>query len=178
ESCVFINRISKEKGVEFAIKAVRKAGVSLKIYGPGEKEYLKKVILPFVNRRISYEGMAEKYSPEWNNAYSKAKVVLFPIQWDEPFGLVMIEAMACGTPVIAFNRGSVPEVIEDGKTGFICKPNDLNSMVKAIKRIYQMPEKEYAQMRLNCRQHVEEKFTAERMVSEYEKVYKKMLKNK
>jgi len=107
-----------------------------------------------------------------------AKGLLVPLQWEEPFGLFMTEAMACGTPVIAFNRGSVPEIIKDGKTGFICKPNDLNSMAKAIKRVYQMPEKDYLKMRRLCRQHVEKNFTAERMVSEYEKVYEKILKNK
>ena len=173
--CVFINRISKEKGVEFAIKAAKRAKVNLKIYGPGEKSYLNKVVLPFVNEKITYQGMAEKYSAKWHQAYAKAKVILFPIQWEEPFGLVMIEAMACGTPVIAFNRGSVPEIIKDNKTGFICPANDLNSMVRAIKKIYQMPADEYANMRRQCRKLVEEKFSAEKMVNEYEKVYRKLL---
>ncbi|MCK4473789.1 glycosyltransferase family 4 protein [Candidatus Parcubacteria bacterium] len=174
--CLFMNRISKEKGIEFAIKTAQRAKVNLNIYGPGEKNYLKKSILPFTNKKISYHGMVKKYSPEWFRAYSKAKVLLIPIQWNEPFGLVMIEAMACGTPVIAFNRGSVPEIIKDGITGFICKPNNLNSMVQAVKKIYQMPETEYKKMRYNCRKHVEENFTIEKMVDNYEKVYYEILK--
>ncbi|MGB2762611.1 MAG: glycosyltransferase, partial [Minisyncoccales bacterium] len=104
-----------------------------------------------------------------------AKLLLLPIQWEEPFGLVMIEAMACGTPVIAFRRGSVPEIIKDGVTGFICKPNDLNLMIKTVKKIYQMPEAEYKKMRHNCRRHVEKNFSVEKMVDNYEKVYYKIL---
>ncbi len=177
ENCLFLNRISKEKGVEFAIKAAKKANINLDIYGPGEKNYLKKSVLLHLNQKISYHGMVKKYSPKWYRAYSEAKVFLFPIQWEEPFGLVMIEAMACGTPVIAFKHGSVPEIIKDGKTGFICKSNDLNSMVKAIKKIYQMPETEYRKMRYNCRKHVEKNFTVEKMVNNYEKIYYKILEN-
>ena len=105
-----------------------------------------------------------------------------PIQWDEPFGLVMIEAMACGTPVIAFNRGSVSEVVKHGKTGFIVKPFNKNGrpniedFAKAVKKLYQMPEKEYIKMRHNCRKHVEKNFTVEKMVDGYEKLYYKILK--
>ncbi|MGB2762426.1 MAG: glycosyltransferase, partial [Minisyncoccales bacterium] len=110
---LFINRISREKGVEFAIKVAQKSKIDLDIYGPGEKNYLKNSVLPYVNQKISYHGMVKKYSPEWYNAFSTAKLLLLPIQWEEPFGLVMIEAMACGTPVIAFRRGSVPEIIKD-----------------------------------------------------------------
>lgn len=176
-NCLFMNRISKEKGVEFAIKIAQKTKVNLDIYGPGEKNYLKKSVLPYVNQRISYHGMVKKYSPKWYRAYSEAKVLLLPIQWEEPFGLVMIEAMACGTPVIAFGRGSVPEIIKDGVTGFICKPNDLNSMVRMVKKIYQIPESEYKKMRHNCRRHVEKNFTTEKMVNNYEKIYYKVLEN-
>jgi len=174
-NCLFMNRISKKKGVEFAIKIAQKIKVNLDIYGPGEKNYLKKAVLPYLNHRISYHGMVKKYSSKWYRAYSEAKVLLIPIQWEEPFGLVMIEAMACGTPVIAFNRGSVPEIIKDGKTGFICKPNDLNSIVRAVKKIYQMSEIEYKKMRHNCRKHIEKNFTIEKMVDNYEKLYYKIL---
>lgn len=180
-NCIFLNRVSKEKGVEFAIKAAQESKIKLDIYGPGNKNYLKKFVFPYLNKNISYNGMVKKYSKKWYKAYSEAKALLVPIQWNEPFGLVMIEAMACGTPVIAFNRGSVPEIIKDGKTGFIVapfnkkgKPN-IEGLVRTIKKIYQMPEAEYKKMRYNCRKHVEKNFTIEKMVDGYEKVYFKIL---
>lgn len=166
--CLFLNRISKEKGVEFAIKAAKKAGTSLDIYGPGEKTYLKNSVLPHIDQNITYHGMVKKYSDQWYKAYSEAKAFLLPIQWEEPFGLVMIEAMACGTPVIAFDRGSVREVIKQGKTGFIVK--NVNEMAKAIKKIDQIDRRE-------CREHVEKNFTVEKMVDEHEKIYYKVLEN-
>ena len=172
---VFLSRISKEKGVEFAIKTVRKADAQLDIYGPGEERYLKSSVLPFVNKRIRYHGAVKRYSSEWFKAYSETKAFLFPIQWEEPFGLVMIEAMAIGTPVIAFNRGSVSEIIKDGETGFIIKPNDIDGMAEAVKKIQRMPDSEYQKMRKDCRKHVEENFTVKKMVSEYEKVYHKLI---
>ncbi len=89
-----------------------------------------------------------------------------PIQWEEPFGLTMTEAMACGTPVIAFDRGSVKEVVKDGETGFIVK--DIEEMVEAIKKIDQISRQE-------CRKLVEKNFTIERMVLDYEKLYYKVL---
>ena len=174
---IFMSRVSKEKGVEFAMAAAKKAKVQLEIYGPGEENYLKKFVLPYLKRKISYQGMIKRDSPEWYRAYSEAKALVLPIQWEEPFGLVMIEAMACGTPVIAFNRGAVPEVVKDGKTGFIVNPLDkkgkpnVEGLVRAIKNINQIDRRE-------CRKWVEEKFTVEKMVKEYEKVYYKIVKNK
>jgi glycosyltransferase involved in cell wall biosynthesis len=105
------------------------------------------------------------------------KAFLVPIEKDEPFGLVMIEAMACGTPVIAFDRGSVSEIIEDKKTGFICPPDDINCMIEAVKKIYQMPENEYINMRKACRKRVEQNFTIEKMVDSYEKIYQKVIED-
>ncbi len=87
----------------------------------------------------------------------------------------MIEAMACGTPVVAFRRGSVPEVIKDGETGFIVEPGDIDGMIQATKRIYDMPEDEYAAMRRACRKHVEDNFTIQKMVDGYEKAYQKVV---
>ena len=116
--------------------------------------------------------------------YQNACAFLFPIHWEEPFGLVMIEAMACGTPVIAYNRGSVSEIVRDGVTGFIIEEEDrgnqgnrgnwvikktgIEGLVEAIKRIGEID-------RASCRRHVEENFTMEKMVEGYEKVYKKIL---
>jgi len=176
----FLGRMSPEKGPIQAIEVTKKAGVKLKMHAKVDavdKEYFEKKIKPLIDgKQIKFPG--EIGPKEKSDFLRNAKALLCPIQWEEPFGLFMIEAMACGTPVIAFGRGSVPEIIKNGKTGFICRPHDSDSMVKAIKRIYRMPEKEYLEMRYRCRKSVEEKFTAERMVSEYEKVYRKILKTK
>ena len=176
----FLGRMSPEKGPVQAIRAAKKAGIKLRMAAKVDvvdKDYFEKKVRFLIDgRQIKFIG--EIGLKEKDEFLRNAKGLLVPLQWEEPFGLFMIEAMACGTPVIAFNRGSVPEIIKNGKTGFICKPNDLNSMVRAIKRVYQMPEKDYLKMRRLCRQHVEKNFTAERMVSEYEKVYEKILKNK
>jgi glycosyltransferase involved in cell wall biosynthesis len=96
----------------------------------------------------------------------KAKVSLMPIKWEEPFGLTFIESMACGTPVIAFNRGSAKEVIKNKKTGFIVK--NIKEMAGAIKKIDQIKRKD-------CRDWVKEKFTIEKMVQDYEQIFYKML---
>jgi len=95
-----------------------------------------------------------------------AKALLFPIDRREPFGLVMIEAMACGTPVIAYRRGSVPEVVKDGETGFIVETKE--EMAEAIKKIDQIKRK-------NCRLRVEKNFTLKQMVDKYEEIYKKII---
>jgi glycosyltransferase involved in cell wall biosynthesis len=117
--------------------------------------------------------------------------MLAPLTWEEPFGLTLIESMACGTPVIAFARGSVPEIIEDGKTGyivnsseddkrgdFVIKKTGIEGLCEAVERIYDMSEEGYRQMRKNCRAHVENNFTVERMVDQYEALYKEILAKK
>ncbi len=175
----WLGRIASNKGTEEAVKIALKAKTKLKIagnvgVGKNVVEYFEKIERNyFDNPLISYEGPA---GPEARNKLlSQARGLLFPIQWEEPFGLVMIETMACGTPVVAFNRGSVPEVIKDGVTGFICPPGDIDCMVKRVKQIYEMPAEKYQAMRRACRKHVEENFTVEKMVDGYEKVYQKVI---
>lgn len=120
--------------------------------------------------------------------YGKAAYFLYPVQWEEPFGLVFLEAMTCGTPVIAFARGAVPEIIVDGVTGFIINPSDddirgdwiikktgVDGLREAIERISSLSKVNYEKMRQACRKHVEENFTVEKMVENYEKVYKKVI---
>lgn len=167
-------RIMSRKGVKEAIDIAMKVKKKLVIIGPHDEEkYWEEKIKPKLNRSIKYYS----YKPRKKlyNDYQNAKAFLFPIQWDEPFGLVMIEAMACGTPVVAFRRGSVPEVVKDGETGFICPPGDMKCMVQAVKRIYDMPEEKYKQMRRACREHVERNFTVEKMVDGYERVYERVI---
>jgi glycosyltransferase involved in cell wall biosynthesis len=100
--------------------------------------------------------------------YQKAKAFLMPIQWEEPFGLTMTEAMACGTPVIALRRGSVPEVIVDGKTGFIC--DHIPGMIEAVGKIDRLN-------RRDCRHHVEENFSLEHMTDGYERTFQAIIDN-
>ncbi len=173
----FLARMSPEKGPREAIYAVKKAGYKLKMAAKidiVDKEYFQRKVKPLIDGK-QIEFLGEIKVNQKSNFLKNAKALLAPLQWEEPFGLFIVEAMACGTPVIAFKRGSVPELIKHEETGFICKPNDLTSMVKAIKKIYRMPEKDYLKMRQNCRRWVEKNFTAEKMVLEYEKVYKRIL---
>lgn len=167
----FLARMSPEKGPIQAIQAAKKAGVKLKMAAKVDavdKEYFEKKVKPLIDgKQIKFIG--EIGPKEKDEFLRNAKGLLVPLQWEEPFGLFMIEAMACGTPVIALKRGSVPEIVTNGKTGFIVKTTD--QMVQAIKKIGLIDRRE-------CRKRVEENFTAERMVSEYEKVYEKILRTK
>lgn len=120
--------------------------------------------------------------------YQSSKLFFFPTMLEEPCPLSVLEAMSCGTPVVAFARGSVPELVKDGETGFIVNPSDsdirgnwiikktgVEGLIEAVERVYSLPEKEYLAMRKACRERVEKHFTVERMVNEYEKVYKKIV---
>jgi len=175
----WLGRIAPNKGTKEAIELALKAGVKLKIAGTigvGKivNQYFVKIEKKyFKNPYIDFLGPVDLKAR--NQFLSNAKAILSPIQWEEPFGLVMIEAMACGTPVIAFERGSVSEIIKDGVTGFICLPGDSDCMVRAIKKINEMPADKYLAMRQACRKHVEENFTVEKMVDGYEKVYQKVI---
>ena len=165
---VAAGRFVPEKGIDLAIKAAKKAKIKLKIAGgPAKWDYFEKKIKPYLGKNIEYVGMVDYL--KMGKFYSGAKGVLYPHRWEEPFGLVFIESMACGTPVIAFDRGSAKEIIQDGKTGFLVK--DIDEMVEAIKKIEKINRKD-------CRKLVEKKFTIERMVSDYEKVFYKILTRK
>jgi glycosyltransferase involved in cell wall biosynthesis len=171
---------SDPKGLKTAIKVIKELNQKLKIAGNVEsQEYFDTEIKPSLNKNIQFVGPVDSVGPigfkEKINLYQNAKALLFPIAWPEPFGMTMIEAMACGTPVVAFDMGAVREVIEDGVTGFICPPGDVEAMTKAVQKIYEMPEAEYQEMRKACRKRVEENFTTQKMVSGYEKVYKKVI---
>lgn len=174
----FIGRFIPEKGVVEAINVAKKLGVSLHMASSSnylDTPYYQKVIKPHLdNPLIKVTGYL--HPEERNNWLMRAKALIFPILWDEPFGLVMVEAMACGTPVVAYARGSVPEVVVDGVTGFVVEPEEgMDGLVEAVKRINVMSRQEYGKMRLACRKRVEENFTVERMVEGYERVYRKIL---
>jgi glycosyltransferase involved in cell wall biosynthesis len=165
----FLGRISPEKRVDRAIKIALRAGLPLKIAAKvdaADLDYFEEQIRPLLaHDNIEFIGeIGDVQKPEF---LSGALALIVPIDWPEPFGIVMIEAMACGTPVIAFNRGSVPEVIEDGVTGFIVE--DETSAVGAVRRLPQLS-------RPRIRRHFEERFTARRMANDYIEVYNELIK--
>jgi glycosyltransferase involved in cell wall biosynthesis len=162
---VIVGRISPQKGTELAIKVAKQAKLPLYIFGGHEdNDYWNKKIKPHIdNRSVIYKNFVPQ--EEVFKYVASAKVMLFPIDVEEAFGLAMIEALAAGTPVIAFNRGSVPEIIEDGKNGFIVE--DAKGMSAALKNIDQID-------RAYCRKSVENKFSLEKMIDGYEDLFYKL----
>lgn len=170
----WIGRLDPNKGLGAAIEVATKTKSKLRIAGPIQNQkYFDEEIKPKLGKNIKYLGPLS--GRKLVRFYKKSKAILFPIRWEEPFGLVMAEAMSCGTPIIAFRRGSVPEIVVQGKTGFICPKDKTSSMVKAVEKINSMNKKQYVHIRENCRKHVEENFTLARMVDNYEKVYQKII---
>ncbi|RYE22865.1 MAG: glycosyltransferase family 4 protein [Sphingobacteriales bacterium] len=150
----FLGRISPEKRPDRAIEIAKRTGMKLKIAAKVDKadaEYYKNVIEPMIDDSF-VEFIGEIGEDQKGEFLGNAKALLFPIDWPEPFGMVMIEAMANGTPVIAFNCGSVPEVIDEGKTGFI-----VNSIEEAIEKVNTLDTFD----RVQCRRVFDEKYTAE-----------------
>jgi len=169
EYLAFLGRIAAEKGPDRAIRIARRAGIPLKMAAKvdnADKEYYDTVIKPMIAGG-GVEMIGEINDAQKPEFLSSAHALLMPIDWPEPFGLVMIEAMACGTPVIAMNRGSVPEVIDDGVTGFIVE-DDIGS-VGAVEQLDQLS-------RERVRQRFEQRFTARRMAEDYLAVYRRLEK--
>lgn len=169
---MFAGRIIQEKNPLDAIKAAKLAGIPIKLFGEvpsgDDSAYFDNIIKPILNETdVKYEGFLNR--EQLANKYGNAKVLLAPINWEEPFGLVMTEAMACGTPVIAFRHGSVPEIIIDGKTGFIV--DTVEEMAEAIKKIDTIDRKA-------CRDHVTYKFSNQSMVEGYDKLIKELCQPK
>lgn len=179
---VWSGRIRRDKGPDKAIKIAQKIKRKLLLAGKvqevaEDKLFFKESIKPNLNDKIRYIGEIEQ--KQFSSFFGNAKALIFPLRWEEPFGLIVAEANACGTPVITYARGAMPELIQDGFNGFLVKPDDINGMVKAVRKVYDLPENEYQKIRLNCRKHVEDNFTVEKMVDGYEKVYQQILdKNK
>jgi glycosyltransferase involved in cell wall biosynthesis len=164
----FLGRTSPEKGLDQAIEIAKLAGKHLKIAAKVDKadeEYFKSAIQPKLNHPL-IEFIGEIGYTEKNAFLGDASAVLFPINWPEPFGLVMIEAMACGTPVIAYPGGSVAEIIEPGVNGFII--SGIEQAVNAVKRISEID-------RRRCRQRFEDCFTSSRMTQDYVEIYKTLV---
>lgn len=165
DSLVFLGRIAPEKRPDRAIEIARRAGLDLKIaakVGKKDRVYFEDVVRPLLRQRhVEFVGEVDE---EWKKKLlGGALALLFPIDWPEPFGLVMIEAMACGTPVIAWRCGSAPEVVEDGVTGFLV--HSLDEAVAAVDRARGLD-------RRAVRRRFEERFAARRMVLDYLEVYR------
>ncbi|HCP08970.1 MAG TPA: glycosyl transferase [Candidatus Moranbacteria bacterium] len=167
---LFVGRISMEKGLHHAIAAALELDLPLLIAAkldPVDLGYFNDYILPFLSESIRWVG--EVNEEERNRLMSKAMCFLHPITWPEPFGLTLIESMACGCPVIAIGKGSIPEIILDGKTGFvISEPEEMISKIQKIDTI----------KREDCRKHALENFSAKKMADGYEKIYEKILAEK
>jgi len=167
----FLGRISPEKRVDRAIEIAKQVDMPLKIAAKVDwvdKEYYDSVVQPLL-RESRVEFVGEIGDGEKEEFLGNAHAVLFPIDWPEPFGLVMIEAMACGTPVVAYESGSVPEVMEQGRTGFIVK--ELDDAVQAVHRVRELS-------RRRCREVFDQRFTASRMASDYVQVYERIIQRK
>lgn len=166
---LWLGRIRKKKGIKEAVEVAIKSGEKLIISGvidnPEEKLFFETEVKSLIEGNKNIEFIGPVRHKEKVNLYQGAKAFLFPISWEEPFGLTMIEALSCGTPVIAFKRGAVLEIIEDGKTGFIV--NDVDTMVEKLQLIDKLK-------RQDCRKMAEEKFSLTKMVDNYEALYYKI----
>jgi glycosyltransferase involved in cell wall biosynthesis len=164
----FLGRISPEKGVDQAIEIAKRVDMPLKIAAKidrADTEYFQTSIKSLLDHPL-IEFIGEIGNDDKNEFLGKAAALLFPIQWPEPFGLVMIEAMACGTPVIAYPCGSVPEIMKDGVTGFIVADED--AAVGAIRKLGEID-------RGACRLYFEQHFTSARMAQDYLNLYQRQI---
>jgi glycosyltransferase involved in cell wall biosynthesis len=164
----FLGRICHEKGVDHAIEIARRVGLPLRIAAkvdPADRDYHAREIVPLL-AQPHVELLGEIGEVEKQGFLGGARALLFPIEWPEPFGVVLIEALACGTPIIAFSRGSVPEIVEDGVTGFVCR--DVEQAVDAVHRVPELS-------RAACRTAFERRFTAERMARDYVEIYRRLI---
>jgi glycosyltransferase involved in cell wall biosynthesis len=166
----FLGRISPEKGVERAIQVAERLGMPLKIAAKvdqTDRRYFEQIKAIFDHPLVDYVG--EVAQEEKQEFLGNAVALLFPIDWPEPFGLVMIEAMACGTPTIAFRRGSVPEIIQEGISGFIV--DNVSEAERAVGKALSLDRK-------RCRHAFEQRFTAARMAGEYLSLFARLLEER
>lgn len=190
---MWAGRLIPEKGPDLVIKLAKKTKLKVKMFGvvkEGFENWFQQNVknqiadnnaTPFCSLKLNYERS------RLIKHYQTSKLFLSPMLFEEPFGLVFLESMACGTPVVAFARGATPEIIEDGKTGFLVNPSDddvrgnwiikktgFAGLCEAAKKIYAMPTKEYQLMRQTCRNSVVKKFSVETMAKKYLEVYKSL----
>lgn len=194
ESIMWAGRAIPEKGINIVVQVARKTKREAKLFGIPRKEHdvwLQTTVIDKIKTAdfpapISFTSGRDRF--QLVKHFQTSKLFLFPVSYEESFGLVIIEAMSCGTPVVAYARGSIPEIIKDGETGFIINPSDndirgnwiikkngIEGLIEAVERIYSMPKNEYLTMRKACHEHTKNHFTIERMVKEYLTAYKKVI---
>ncbi|MCU1386660.1 MAG: mshA 3 [Acidobacteria bacterium] len=164
----FLGRICADKGILPAIEIARRTGMTLTVAAkvdPADQKYFDEQVKPVLDASPHVEFIGEINDGQKQEFLGRAAALLFPISWPEPFGLVMIEAMACGTPVVAFDCGSVPEIMEDGLTGFVVR--DVDQAVAAVARLDRL-------YRPSIRSRFEERFSAGAMARDYVKIYQKL----
>ena len=169
EYVAFLGRISPEKGVDKAIRIAGRAGLKLKIAAKvdnADRRYYEEEVRPLIDGNPNVDFIGEINDAQKPDFLSGAHALIFPIDWPEPFGLVMIESMACGTPVVAFEAGSVPEVIDDGVTGFIVHSE--NEAVAALGRLNELD-------RTQVRATFDRRFTSRRMAEDYVNLYEELI---
>jgi len=179
EKYVWLSRIDPLKGPHIAIQAVKKAGKKLILSGIIDRtkynDYFQNEINPLLGPDIKFEP-AKGYERKLE-LFQKSKAFIFPIQWEEPFGLVVVEALSSGTPVITFNRGAMPEIIEEGRNGILVNPDEgVDGIARAIEKIESLSSKEYMNLRKQCREFVKEKFSYQLMSQNYLKLYSELIK--
>ncbi|MDF2459275.1 MAG: putative Glycosyl transferase, group 1 [Nitrospira sp.] len=167
----FLGRISPEKRPDHAIEVAKRTGLPLRIAAkvdPADLQYYRSEIKPLLDHPL-IEFIGEISDAEKDDFVGNALALVCPYDWPEPFGLVLIEALACGTPVLAYRRGSIPEVIDDGITGFVCE--NLSEMVAAVERLGEID-------RRRCRTSFEHRFTADRMARDYVALYERLIEDR
>ncbi len=170
---LWVGRFTKTKAPHLAIEFAARVGMKLLMaakldqQAPADLEYFEAEVKPRLKPGVA-EWVGEVGHDEKNKLYGDALALVNPIQWDEPFGLVVAESMACGTPVITYNRGAMAELIEDGRTGFLIKPDDETAFVEAIGKVASLN-------RSACRRRAEEKFSVEAMTKSYLAAYQSVL---
>jgi len=166
----YMGRFNEEKAPHLACEVAKKLGKKLvlagKVHEAAERNYFKQFVEPHLSNNISFVGELGHWSEEKMRLFSRARGYLYPIQWDEPFGITMAEAMACGTPVVTFERGAAPEVIAHGITGFVAAT--MEEFIHSVEHIDEISPRA-------CRERVEHMFSTGAMVDNYERVYMKAL---
>jgi len=179
DDLIFTGRMIERKGADVAVDVATATHKKLKMIGDirptDTHQKFWAALKTKIDKNLDIEYLGFKTYFQMPDIYAKAKALVYPVSLPETFGLVLIEAMACGTPIIAYDLGPVREIVEDGVTGFICSPGDTEAMKIAINKIYDMSKEEYSAMRRACRDRVEKFYTTQKMTDGYEKLFEKAI---